>query len=360
MALLRRLRSSRAARGAIGACVAGAGALLLRGEEEAHEDLSRLSQSQLLERSVPFDDARFEALANEARRASLFHAVAAESDVEAAIIAWHDAHESGGAVAFVRDAPLACFVYSESEPALPHPFAARRRQVVVVKGTSSASDLLTNLDLSLSTLERADWAVHGGFGAVAAGTLAALRPYLDDAAELHFVGHSLGGAAVTLVALALAAEETERAIGAVLAFGCPRVGYALNARGAALAEALPLLRINTLDDPVPSLPPASLAPTVTGRGFGHVADRQLLLCGGGKYAHLDGETAAQRARAPVIDCAGDVLTYAAEHSFENATTLKPHAMPVYIGELDALAASAARARRSAEAESDAWLHIAAP
>lgn len=325
----------------------GAGLALLQRDDAPVEDLSLLSQEALLDMSAPFDAARFESLATEARRAALFYPADDATTAEA----WHAAHDGGGAVRFADASPLACFVYT-APPAL---FGAAR-QVVVIKGTSTADDVLTNLECSLSDLGGTGWVVHGGFAKVAAGVLEALRPVLDldGGAELELVGHSLGGAVATLIGLALAAEGSPPA--SVVAFGCPRIGYAATPAGRALADALPLTRVNTLDDPVPSLPPAFLATTLGGAApFGHVRDEQLVLCGG-TYAFLGSETAAQAARAPARDGCADALVYATEGSFANAAYLRPHSMPVYIAELAGLAAAASRDADAARA-SDVFLDV---
>ena len=175
------------------------------------------------------------------------------------------------------------------------------------------------------------------------------------AADLWLVGHSLGGAVATLIALELAAAG--RPPQAVVAFGCPRVGYAETPSGAEIAATVPVTRVNTLGDPIPSLPPATLARTLGGeKPFGHVDERQLVLCGRDKYAFLPGETAAQAARSPARDGFGDALTYATEGSFENAPYLGPHAMAQYVSQLAALVL---RERRDADAKSaeDLWLDV---
>lgn len=92
-------------------------------------------------------------------------------------------------------------------------------------------------------------------------------------------------------------------------------------------------------------------------------DEQLVLCGQGKYAFLPNETPAQTARLPVRDGVGDALRYVTEASFENAAYWRPHAMPQYTAELDALhdKMAAKRARRQfAEETEDLWLAVLAP
>lgn len=140
--LRKRAWPGRAAAGiGVATCVSGAGFLFLYEPDETL-DLSKLSQRQLLQRSLPFDPARFERIAFEARRAALFHNASGKAAEVAAIRRWHD-ENCGGAVTFLDKAPLATYVYtSEDERSLFDALVtnlagenrSRRQQVVVRVG----------------------------------------------------------------------------------------------------------------------------------------------------------------------------------------------------------------------------------
>ena len=108
----------------------------------------------------------------------------------------------------------------------------------MIKGTSTAEDMLTNLDVSLVSLEGTGWIVHGGFAKVAAGVLDELRPLLDAQAKVTISGHSLGGAVATIIGLVLAAEGDGPELDSALA----RVpSLARDARGRRRRPSLPFV-----------------------------------------------------------------------------------------------------------------------
>ena len=89
----------------------------------------------------------------------------------------------------------------------------------------------------------------------------------EEGPEYELTGHSLGGGAATIIAMRLAARDLR--VSKVVSFGAPKV---TNARGAHLfASRVPLLRVLTNDDPVPTLPSMDFASHVFGfyRHFGH-------------------------------------------------------------------------------------------
>ncbi len=94
--------------------------------------------------------------------------------------------------------------------------------VVAVRGTQTGADWLSNGNAAIDR-SPSGFAVHQGFNQLARS----IHPQVQEALKgrnpstLHFIGHSLGGAAATILADALSAAGGVK----LYTFGAPRAGY---------------------------------------------------------------------------------------------------------------------------------------
>ena len=134
---------------------------------------------------------------------------------------------------------------------------ARQGEVLVaIRGTekTSAHDWLTNLRIA-ATRGPNGYTVHRGFWLLASGLLDQVRTILGNArpSQIHVVGHSLGGAAATLVADGLRGGGRHSV--KLYTYGAPRSGVELHA--GYLTTALGkrnIYRVYHNTDPVPMVP----------------------------------------------------------------------------------------------------------
>lgn len=123
--------------------------------------------------------------------------------------------------------------------------------VVLVNGTTDPRQFITSAVGAAVVLNPfGQGSVNSQFLLAALGALAALQPYLQAAAaaQVLYMGHSLGGAVSQL----LAQRPQPWPVLGSWTCGQPRVGNSVWANG----YTLPSLRYTTSGDPVPLLPPA--------------------------------------------------------------------------------------------------------
>ena len=133
-------------------------------------------------------------------------------------------------------------------------FLARNsaRQVLSFRGTSNLENVLVDLKVSLMLDSKLGIQLHRGFAETSSSVLKYLPPSLDKSIPIVITGHSLGGAVAVIVALYLQQEGYD--VQQVVTFGQPKV---TNVGGAASFNDLPLLRVVTVKDIVPLVPPIS-------------------------------------------------------------------------------------------------------
>ncbi|KAJ1954039.1 hypothetical protein EC988_002651 [Linderina pennispora] len=145
----------------------------------------------------------------------------------------------------------------------------RQEIVVVYRGTTHPMDVLAD-----SQVIQVQWPADIGGSRVHAGFVAAYmasREIMKDALgrlvmeyptyDVHFVGHSLGGAQATLAFLEAVADTSSFGDIRLVTFGAPRVGNAVFAQyaNAQLSPKHSALRVTHESDIIPHLP-SSLLP----------------------------------------------------------------------------------------------------
>ncbi|KAJ8605577.1 hypothetical protein CTAYLR_000168 [Chrysophaeum taylorii] len=140
-------------------------------------------------------------------------------------------------------------------------------QHVSIKGSDNAKNFRDDVDyakvLDLGCRVR----LHRGFKRVADAVWEDAAMYLEKEASIELTGHSLGGGVATILGMRLVAIGGN--VTRVVSFGAPKV---TNAHGGKIyAPRLPLLRVLTADDPIPTLPSMDAASQIFGfyRHFGH-------------------------------------------------------------------------------------------
>lgn len=141
------------------------------------------------------------------------------------------------------------------------------RQHVSIKGSDNAKNFRDDVDYAKVVDKVCRARLHRGFKRVADAVWDDAAGFLERDAQFELTGHSLGGGVATILGMRLVAQGAS--VTRVVTFGAPKV---TNAHGVgSYAARLPVLRVLTADDPVPTLPSMDVASQVFGfyRHFGH-------------------------------------------------------------------------------------------
>lgn len=150
--------------------------------------------------------------------------------------------------------------------------AKRRRQYIVIRGTSNRSNLMDDLRFLKRRDEALGIEAHEGFLKLARAVRDDVAPRLRPGYRLHPVGHSLGAAEAELLAMMLAREG--RDVARVVALAPPKP---TDSGGWAAFPGLRLVQVVAPFDPVPFLPPRSL--TMRDSPYAHRGALLMLLDG---------------------------------------------------------------------------------
>jgi len=124
-----------------------------------------------------------------------------------------------------------------------------RQHTVAIPGSTQLAHVLLDLSATLVHDDELGIRVHEGFRIAARTIRNAVRDRLHPDYNLTLVGYSLGGATATLLAGYL--QRDGHNIEYVLTFGAPKF---TNANGAACFDGLPMLRVVSGPDPIPTFP----------------------------------------------------------------------------------------------------------
>lgn len=127
-----------------------------------------------------------------------------------------------------------------------------REQVIAIRGTANANNVMVDLDLQLVPDAIAGVQIHQGFSSAAQSVWQDVQPKLNKQLPIRTTGHSLGGAVAVVIAMYLQQEGYQ--LKDVITFGQPKV---TNVEGAGRYESMPLTRVVTPLDLVPIVPPLS-------------------------------------------------------------------------------------------------------
>lgn len=170
-------------------------------------------------------------------------------------------------------------------------FLARNANVQALsfRGTSNLENVLVDLNVSLALDAQLGESLHQGFAAAALAVFLDVKSKLDKSSPVVTTGHSLGGAIAVIVALYLQQEGYD--VQQVTTFGQPKV---TNVTGAARFEHLPLIRVVTIKDIVPLVPPLSPLQLKNLDIYWHLG-REVVLLPGQDFALLSGLKSMMRA-----------------------------------------------------------------
>lgn len=161
-----------------------------------------------------------------------------------------------------------------------------RTQIITVRGTDDKLNLKEDFNLRVREDRTIKIPVHSGFDSDARAIYADATPFLKKNYTTYMVGHSLGGAVVSL--MSLYAIEDGYQVKKITTFGEPRF---TTTEGAAQISFLPLLRVVDEYDAIPLLPA-----NATGSGkFGDYEQvgPEVILLEGPYYAYLTAPVAGE-------------------------------------------------------------------
>lgn len=160
----------------------------------------------------------------------------------------------------------------------------QRTQTITVRGTADQINRKEDFNIRIRSDSKLDIPVDSGFDDVARALYADMKPVLKPGYKTYLAGHSLGGAVVVLLAIAL--NEDGYDVERIVTFGQPKF---TTAAGVARIGFLPLTRMVNENDIIPLLPPPSLRNL--GKGpFEHVGP-EIVLLEGKNYAYLPSHAA---------------------------------------------------------------------
>lgn len=190
-------------------------------------------------------------------------------------------------------------------------------QTIAIRGTANLENAIVDLTVSLQPDPTLDIKLHQGFASAARAVYENMKPYLKKDEAIHITGHSLGGAIAVILGMYLQHDHYQ--VTQLITFGQPKV---TNVTGANKFSDLPLIRVVTLHDIVPLVPPISPLQIKDLDIFWHMG-QEVILMGDKKYAETNGIKSALRATKFTT-------------SIPNEQNLNAHKMSTYMGRINEL------------------------
>jgi len=162
-------------------------------------------------------------------------------------------------------------------------------QTIAIRGTANLENALLDLNVSLQTDNDLNIMLHQGFASAAKAVYEDVKPYLDKQQPIQTTGHSLGGAIAVILAMYL--EKDNYPLSQVITFGQPKV---TNVTGAKQFSDLSLIRVVTLNDIVPLVPPISPLQIKDLDIYWHMGE-EVILMENNEYAQTNGVKSMLRA-----------------------------------------------------------------
>ncbi|MDO9116748.1 MAG: lipase family protein [Nitrospira sp.] len=191
---------------------------------------------------------------------------------------------AGSLISFMVETPKGVKAYIETDD-------ARKIQWVAVRGTATLENMKLDVDYNKVVDGRLQIPLHKGFADTALQVYAFAKPLLRPGYEVRVTGHSLGGAAASIVLMLF--KEDGVKLGQAMTFGQPKV---TNRAGVEKYRGLPLLRFVNDKDPVPLLPPLDISTILDEGPYKHIGP-EVVLKDGTNYAYFSD---AQAERFSVI------------------------------------------------------------
>ena len=155
----------------------------------------------------------------------------------------------------------------------------QRTQTITVRGTADKINRKEDFNTRIRSDRKLDIPVDSGFDDVASAVYADMKPFLKTGYKTYLTGHSLGGAVVCILAIAL--SEDGHTVQKIITFGQPKF---TTAAGVQRLGFLPLMRVVDENDIIPLLPPPSFRNLGKG-SYEHVGP-EIVLLEGRDYAYL--------------------------------------------------------------------------
>lgn len=190
-------------------------------------------------------------------------------------------------------------------------------QTIAVRGTANLQNAMVDLTVSLQPDPVLNIKLHQGFASAARAIYSNMKPYLNKDQPIHITGHSLGGAIAVILGMYL--QKDGYPVAQIITFGQPKV---TNVTGAKKFDDLPLIRVVTLHDIVPLVPPISPLQIKDLDIFWHMG-KEVILMGNKQYAETSGVKSALRATKFTT-------------SIPNEQNLNAHKMTTYLGLINGL------------------------
>lgn len=188
-------------------------------------------------------------------------------------------------------------------------------QVIAIRGTANAQNVMVDLDISLKQDEKLNIQVHQGFAISAAAVYEDVKLLLNKQQPVETTGHSLGGAVAVLLGMYLKVDGYN--LQAITTFGQPKVS---NVQGSVTFSNLPLTRVVTPKDMVPLVPPLSPMQIKELDIYWH-SGVEIILLDGNEFSETSGIKSMMRATKIVS-------------SLPDERNLQAHLMSTYLGLID--------------------------
>ena len=159
-----------------------------------------------------------------------------------------------------------------------------KSHIVAVRGTANMENALLDIEFELTPDKVLGIELHKGFADSSQNLYGELASQLHKNYTVHLTGHSLGGAVAVVLGMYL--DKHGYSVGDIVTFGQPKV---TNRSGAKTFEHLHILRVNTVADMVPMVPPFDASQIMSFKFdiFWHLGKEYVLLSDK-YYALLDG------------------------------------------------------------------------
>jgi len=188
-------------------------------------------------------------------------------------------------------------------------------QLISVRGTANLENVLVDVKAAMLMDERLGIRLHHGFSSAANAVYEALKPQLKKEKPVYMVGHSLGGAVASILAINLDVDGYK--VGGVTTFGQPKFTDKV---GMEKYKHIPITRVVNEKDMVPLVPHFEATLSALPSLYWHMSE-EIVLFPGDFYSSLSAKESMARGFA--------VLKASATERDVDA-----HRMAVYLARID--------------------------
>ncbi len=188
-------------------------------------------------------------------------------------------------------------------------------QLISVRGTANLENVLVDVKVAMRTDERLGIRLHRGFSLAANAIYEAVKPQLNKQAPVTMVGHSLGGAVASILAINLDVDGYK--IEGVTTFGQPKF---TDKEGMQKYKHIPITRVVNEKDMVPLVPHFEATLSALPSLYWHMGE-EIVLFPGAFYSSLSAKESMARGLTVL-------KASAAERNID------AHKMAVYLARID--------------------------